>query len=244
MPTIGVIAAIGASAASATAGIYGANKQSQSADKAAVLQSTATDKATALATSQEAERKSEFDQQQAQAKAQWDADQLNKAPARQASADAILRVRDLIGLPSSGGGTPSGAPLPSTGSPLTAGASPSGGSAADLKALIDSGLDPQQAATQFNKKYGRSTGNEAQYYAPSAQTSGKAVIGLPDAYLSQEPQGWAITQRGAAPSSAASSGLPKTAMAAAMPPSLAAQAGTGTGYAPIIPFSQLMSGVR
>jgi hypothetical protein len=57
-------------------------------------------------------------------------------------------------------------------------------------------MDPQAAASAFNQKYGRSTGNEAKYYAPSADTSGKAVIGLPDSYLSQESNGWSVTQRG------------------------------------------------
>ncbi len=239
--------AAGVGIASAVSGIYAAHKSSESSDKAAQLQSTASDKATALAQQQEAERKSEFDQQQAQAKLQWDTEQANKAPYRQISSDALLRVRDLLGLPQ-------GAPLPSsaapTGTPSSAGAptataTGSGGSAADLKALIDGGMNPQQAASVFNQKYGRSTGNEAVYYAPSAQTSGKAVLGLPDAYLSQEPQGWAITNRGSA--------TPRTAMAAAMPTSLVSRTtlnpatmgpATQPNYTPIIPFSQLMNGVR
>lgn len=230
-----------AAAITGIATLFGAHESSSASENAAKLQATATDKATALATAQEAERKSEFDQQQAQSKLQWDTEQANKAPYRQVSSDALLRVRDLLGLPQ-GSATNTG---PATGAAaIAAGQAPPtarSGSAADLKALIDGGMNPQQAAAAFNQKYGRTTGNEAAYYAPSAQTSGKAVIGLPDAYLSQEPQGWAITQRGGGVAA------PKTAMAAAMPSSLASRVSgpaTSPGYTPVIPFSQLMSGVR
>jgi hypothetical protein len=66
--------------------------------------------------------------------------------------------------------------------------------AAEMKALLDGGLDPQQAVQQFNQKYGRSTGNEAVYYDPS-QHGGVATIGLPDAYLAKPGASWDITQR-------------------------------------------------
>lgn len=229
-----------AAAASGTAAVVSSKINANAAENASRTQSASTDKATALATSDEAERRREFDQQQAEAKRQWDTEQANKAPYRQVSSDALLRVRDLLGLPA-------GAPV-TMGAGSTANASGQstgarGGSAADLKALIDGGMNPQQAAQAFNQKFGRSTGNEAVYYAPSAQTSGKAVLGLPDAYISQEPQGWAITQRGGG----APAARPQTAMSAAMPKSLVPSAmgpATQPNYTPVIPFSQLMSGVR
>lgn len=67
--------------------------------------------------------------------------------------------------------------------------------AANLKALIDGGLDPRAAVAQFNKQYNRSTGNEAVYYDP-AQHGGVATIGLPDAYLAKPGASWDITVRG------------------------------------------------
>lgn len=228
-------------AASGTAAVVGSKINANAAESAGQRTSAATNQATALATSQEAERRREFDQQQAQSKLQWDTEQANKAPYRQVSSDALLRVRDLLGLPQGQATAPATGAAPVSANGAAATAAVKGGSAADLKALIDGGMNPQQAAAAFNQKYGRTTGNEAAYYAPSAQTSGKAVIGLPDAYLSQEPQGWAITQRGGG------AAAPKTAMAAAMPSSLASRiAGPATspGYTPVIPFSQLMSGVR
>lgn len=96
-----------------------------------------------------------------------------------------------------------GAPTaPSVGQALTGGAptAPGGGQggAAALKALLDQGVDPQSAVTQFNQKYGRTTGNEAVYYDPS-QHGGVATIGLPDAYLAKPGGSWDITQRGGAP---------------------------------------------
>lgn len=55
------------------------------------------------------------------------------------------------------------------------------------------GKSPQDAIAQFNRQFGRSTGNEAVYYDPSVH--GRATIGLPEAYLSQESDGWRLTQR-------------------------------------------------
>lgn len=220
---------------SAVANIIGSKINSNASDKAGQRTADATAQATKLAQDQETERRREYDQQVAEQRRQWDVGEANKAPYRQVSQDALLRVRDLLGLPQ-------GAPAAGVASaaPTASPAASQSGSAADLKSLIDSGLDPQQAAQMFNQKYGRTTGNEAKYYAPSDQTSGKAVIGLPDAYLSQEPNGWNVTVRGG------SAPRPQTAMAAAMPPSLAAaaQSATSPAYQPIIPFRQLMGGVR
>lgn len=72
-----------------------------------------------------------------------------------------------------------------------------GGDAASLKALLDSGVDPQAAVAKFNQQYGRTTGNQAVYYDPS-QHGGVATIGLPDAYLAKPGASWDITQRAAA----------------------------------------------
>ena len=94
-------------------------------------------------------------------------------------------------LPAAGQGDvpppmPSPTPPPGTASRATP-------TAAYLKSLIDGGLSPQAAIAQFNQETGRTTGNEAVYYGP--EVHGRATIGLPEAYLSNEPGGWAVTQR-------------------------------------------------
>lgn len=126
-------------------------------------------------------------------------------------------------------------PTPGSGSIAGAGpsASPTGGQAgaAEMKALLDSGVDPQQAVSQFNQKYGRTTGNQAVYYDPS-QHGGVATIGLPDAYLAKPGASWDITQRSGAGSIA---GASKPLPSAAVPPSYTAPAvttGIPTPYQP------------
>lgn len=230
MPALALPAFWGAVSAGAGAGatLYGVKKSGESNDRASALQAKANADSLALAQQQEAERKAEFNAQQAEAKRQWDIDQANKQPRLAAQNAALMRLSDMLHLPGL------------TASTGNAGASSSSaaGSAADLKALIDSGVDPQAAAQQFNKTYGRTTGNEAVYYDP-AQHGGVATIGLPDAYLSLEPNGWGITQRGgtsrALPSSAS---LPSPAVATASAPA------TQPNYQGVIPFAQLLRGVR
>ena len=74
---------------------------------------------------------------------------------------------------------------------------PSGGQAAPtagyLQSLLAGGLDPQAAIQRFNQETGRTTGNEAVYYGP--EVHGTATIGLPDAYLSLQQNGWQVTPR-------------------------------------------------
>lgn len=97
MPTIGVVAAIGASAASAASGIYGANKSSEANAAANATTSASNQAAIAEQQRQDAQSKSEFDAQQSAAKAQWDAEQQIRAPYRAAGQQALLRLGDLIG---------------------------------------------------------------------------------------------------------------------------------------------------
>ncbi len=163
--------------------ITGAKMASSANKRATEAQAKANADATALAQQQEATRKSEYDAQVAEQKRQFDITEQNKLPYRQASQAALMKLGDLLGLPA---GAVSG---------VASASAPSGlkGSAADLKAMIDSGLDPQAAAAKFNQQFGRSTGNEAKYYGP--EVHGTPTIGLPDAYLSLEQNGWSLTPR-------------------------------------------------
>lgn len=225
-----LLAGLAGAGVSAGTNIYAANKSSNAAQQAAALQTTASDKQLDYLKSKDAQDQANWEATQAENRRQVDIanqlglDQYNAredrlAPYRGIGSNATTTLNNLIGgsaLPTSGqhltlNSLPTSsisAPPPSSPSgPSGPASGSSNGTAADLKALIDSGIDPQQAAQQFNAKYGRTTGNEAAYYAPSGQTSGKAVIGLPDAYLSQEPSGWQVTQRaggGAAPAASSS----------------------------------------
>lgn len=62
-----------------------------------------------------------------------------------------------------------------------------------LQKLLAGGMSPQEAVALFNQQTGRTTGNEAVYYGP--EVHGKPTIGLPGEYLSQEGNGWQVTQR-------------------------------------------------
>lgn len=97
MPTVGIVAAIGASAATAGAGIYGANKSSQANEAANATTAASSAAAIEEQKRQDAQQKAQFDQQQTAAKAQWDAEQQIRAPYRAAGQQALLRLGDLIG---------------------------------------------------------------------------------------------------------------------------------------------------
>lgn len=62
-----------------------------------------------------------------------------------------------------------------------------------LQKLLAGGMSPQEAVALFNQQTGRTTGNEAKYYGP--EVHGVPTIGLPGEYLSQEGNGWQVTQR-------------------------------------------------
>lgn len=160
-----------------------------------------------------AENRRQFDTTQA-----LNLDQYNKKEARLGSyrsigAGATGTLADLMGIrmvPQPGGASLPPAAAPSaSGASTGTGAAP-GGDAAALKAMLDGGLAPQEAVARFNQQFGRTTGNEAQYYDPS-QHGGVATIGLPDAYLAKPGASWDITTRagGGAPAAAAASGLSK-----------------------------------
>lgn len=194
--------------ASGASSVVASKVASNSAGKAGDQNAIAADKQLAYLTGKDAQDQKNFDSTAAENRRQFDVtqnlnlDQYNQkearlAPYRSIGAGATGTLADLMGVPMTQ--VPSGAarpPLSSapgsapTGTPSTSG---SGGGAADLKALLDAGTDPQTAIAQFNKQYGRTTGNEATYYGP--EVHGKAAIGLPDAYLSLEDNGWSITPR-------------------------------------------------
>lgn len=221
-----------AGVAAGIAGIHGANKQAQ-----ATKESTAASVASNQAAIDEQKREdaitqANFDKTQAAQQAQWDAQQNIRAPYRQAGQAALSSLGDILGVSFGSGGGGGNAPAPS--------AQPSGlkGSAADLKALIDSGIDPASAAAKFNQQFGRTSGNEAVYYDPS-QHGGVATVGLPDAYLSQEGNGWSITPR----SGGSGTGTVRRSPTTIAPPAVAPTANVNAlapNYAPVVPFSQMM----
>ncbi len=237
-----------AAAASGTAAVVASKINAGASENAANQQATATDKATALATSQEAERKREFDQQQAAAKAQWDTEQSNKAPYRQISSDALLRVRDLLGLPQ-------GSPLPSsTTAPTSTATMPSGTSSTALTGGSGNPTDPAYINAQLQGVYkalgatptGRGTGpTDIAYMADQVARTG--------GWTPQNAAYWAgpsgrIAQEIAKASGGVAAG-PRAQQTAVMPtsslmPSTMGGPATSPNYTPIVPFSSLLSGVR
>lgn len=237
MPAAIAIPLITAAAAGGTAaaGIYGAKKSSESNDKAAQIQKDSSDKATALAAQTEATRKAEYDAQQAELKRQWDVTEANKAPYRQISSDALLRVRDLLGLPpgaSIGGG---GAAAPSGGAPAASGPMPSINWTSDPNALGGQ-------LSQFFKSRGVSD-QETPYWVSKAGelvARGKE-IGDPNY----------ATKRLLAANVFGGGGVtrPPAAMGGAMAPPLGGTSAptglaTNPNYAQVIPFRDLMRGVQ
>lgn len=203
--------------------LFGAHEQSAAADKAAQIQADAAryaadqarqanEEALAFQKAQadrdfqisETNRRANYDQWAAREARVGTLAQLAGLPARQIPAYVSLQT----------GSAPSGA--------VSAATTGVKGTAADLKAMIDSGMDPQQAAQKFNQQFGRTTGNEAQFYG--ADVHGTPTIGLPDAYLSLEPNGWSITQRGGGGAAAPAAAVKPAPVSAAMPGTLAAYA--------------------
>lgn len=201
-------AAWGAIAAGTMAGtnLVGAHMQGNAARDAARMQTGAADRAAEAQREGQREaqafleRQAGYDANVAETNRHANYDQYVASRAK------LNSVADLLGMPHEQ--IPGYVPLPSSpfaggaagARPVGSGATPPaaaarGGSAEDLRALIAGGMDPQQAVAQFNQRYGRTTGNEARYYDPS-QHGGVATIGLPEAYLSLEPNGWQITPRG------------------------------------------------
>lgn len=198
-------------AGSAISGVVGAKMQSGAAHDAAAIQAQSAREQAAAQTAA-ADKAEKFSRQQAEN--EW----RNSQNTQRANYDqARARYGTIAGMAGeyglNVGAMPDYAPgidphydtgaTPAPGSiaGATPGASapPAGGTAgaAEMKALLDGGLDPKAAVAQFNQKYGRSTGNEAVYYDPS-QHGGVATIGLPDAYLAKPGASWDITQRSGA----------------------------------------------
>lgn len=240
----------------AAAGVVGAKLQSGAAKDAAASSSDAAVRA--------AQIQADSAREQGQITAKTAADALNYSRGQsQLSLDQynqqqtrLQPYRNLgsfaLGQPLQGAPAPLTLPnLPGTQTAPTSGTMPAGsqsgasggqGDAAALKALLDSGVDPQQAVTQFNQKYGRTTGNEAVYYDPSAH-GGVATIGLPDAYLAKPGGSWDITQRaggGGAVGAAATAGPVKLNYAPSMLTSGTSTPTIGTLQAPQYrPLSQI-----
>lgn len=206
--TAAAIAAAIAAGASTAGGVYAAHKSGEAAEQTATAEAAAQKYAADLQSKATAEALA-FSKQQGENAFQ------NSEAARHGNYDMYAAAQRRLGSLGSLIGAPAreipayvpGVDPAFTGSttpPTTTGAgdastAASGGGAAALKALLDGGMSPQDAVTQFNQKYGRTTGNEAVYYDPS-QHGGVATIGLPDAYLAKPGSSWDITQRsGSAP---------------------------------------------
>lgn len=229
--------------AGTVANIYSANKQASTADKAAQIAADASkygvDAQTAA--SQAAEK---FAREQGEYAYQA-SETANKANYGQylAREHRLQSVGDLLGAGPRE--TPAYVPQPdpnytSTNTPPTVNqalkTSGSGSASAYLKSLLDSGMDPQQASDKTNAQY---PGAGALYYAPSSKTSGKAVIGLPDSYLSQETNGWNVTQRGPEGATAA----PKAVYTPYVPQSMTQLFAKYGTPAPLTPALQLPGAV-
>lgn len=220
--TAAAIASAIAAGAAGTASVVGAHMSSNAGKEAASSQGDAAVKAAQIqadsANSQAAiQAKTAADAlNYSRGQSQLSLDQYNQQQTR------LQPYRNLgsfaLGQPLQGAPAPLTLPnLPGTQTTPTSGLMPSGsqsgasagqGDASALKALLDGGMAPQQAVVEFNKKYGRTTGNEAVYYDPSAH-GGVATIGLPDAYLAKPGGSWDITQRaggGGAPAAGATAG--------------------------------------
>ncbi len=243
--TTAALIALAAAGASATGTIVASKMNANAADKAATIQGASTDKATALAQSQADESRREFDAQQAAAKAQWDTEQSNKAPYRQVSADALLRVRDLLGLPQ-------GSPLPSsttapTSSTTMPGASssltPGSGNPTDLNAIT-------AALTDNYKKLGtaptgRGTGpTDIAYFADQIQKTGGLTPGNTGYWFG--PSGRIAQELAKAGGGGGAAPKQQTAVmpTSSLMPSTMGGPATSPNYTPIVPFSSLLSGVR
>lgn len=214
--TAALIAGLAAAGATTATSLYSANKQSGAAQDAAKLQTDAANKSAELQSKSAADALAFQKQQAAQDLQTTNATQQANYNQWAARESRLSNFQQALGMAPRN--IPAYQPLPNgqsapTSGPMPSGQAPSGGgNATALKALLDQGMDPQQAVAQFNKQFGRSTGNEAVYYDPS-QHGGVATIGLPDAYLAKPGNSWDITVRGAA---ATPSAAPKNSMAAAL----------------------------
>lgn len=93
---------------------------------------------------------------------------------------------------------PSTQTTPNSG-PTPAGGAPSGAGPEALRSLLASGISPQAAAAQFNQRFGRTTGNEAVYYANNN------TVGIPEGYFSTGANGWQFAPRRAGPAPSSTS---------------------------------------
>lgn len=166
---------------SAAAGVYGAHKQSQSADKAAALQTTAANNTLDFQKQQAAQDQSNFNTTQRANYDQWAAKEGRMSSLGEAVG---LAPRAIPAFQSQG----------STQGPAAGGPAGTSGASAFLKGLLDKGIDPQQAAAQTNQQFKLGTGSQAVYY--DASVHGTPVIGLPDSYIALEGGKWNVTQRG------------------------------------------------
>ncbi len=204
---IGAGAAFGGAAISSKAANKAGDTQAKASEDAAKLQSDASAQALAFEQDQAAKARADNIAAQQANFGQWGYRQNSIRPLQASGLQANNTLSQLLGLPAQNTQLPDlpSAPNFSSGGPSTPTSNPNSGASGYLKSLLDNGMDPQKASDQTNAKF---PGAAALYYPPSDKTSGKAVIGLPGSYLSQEDNGWNITPRGNEGGSAAATNRP------------------------------------
>lgn len=177
--TTGGSAVIGAGATTA-ASIYGANRSASATENATRMQVDAANRAAdQQQRAREEAQQLQYQQQQQDREAAAEADRLNYTNYR----------RRAMGAQNLGSafGINLGIDIPEYGSKQTAGGgrNPSqfSGEDASLGEMLRSGMDPAQAISQFNQRYGRTTGNEATFAHDN-------TIAVPTGYYSTGANGW------------------------------------------------------
>ncbi len=216
---------------SAAAGVIGSKINANASEKAGKITEASNKEATDFARETEANRRREFDQQQAELKRQWDVTESNKAPYRQISSDALLRVRDLLGLPQ-------GAPM--SAGPAGAGSVSSGAPVGNIPPTPKSVDEAIAAANQI--AYGGQQKHKDKSYWD-------AMFAKDPEYTWKRMLGWQAGASDAATSGPYAGARAQPAMrqnVAAEPPPLGAPVNLGANptYQPIIPFRSLMRGVQ
>lgn len=172
--TITALGLIGAAGASGGAAIYSANRQSGAAEDAARLQTGAANRSADLQSQANAAALAEQQRQANIAQANAEATQRANYEQWKAKEQRLSAIGQMLGLAPRNipDYVPTNAGAGQGGTGTQGGQTSSGSGGPDaLRALLTSGLSPQEAAARFNREHGRTTGNEAVYYPQSNAVS-------------------------------------------------------------------------